>query len=397
MNIVRKYGGACIDTVEKICDLAEQTAKEKTPDDRLVIVMAAMNDTSKAIMDMARQISQNISEKDLDTLFSAGEQQAAALMSVALEEEGLEVKTVFDIKGNSIKDREYAENLTEIDTDEIESALSAGKTVVVSGFQGIGEYDQKDTYGRNGAASTAVAIAAQLGCGCELYGDADGIYTMDPQICPQAKIIKKLSYEEVMEMILLGENPLESRAIELASTYDVELRIDKPFGKGGTRIMSQNLIVESTPVSGVSISENAVIYTLKGISNKGDAVAALFDALGNLDINIDMISQQSESKGTCTVSFSCEASQAAGLEDSFNNIPSLDGIDVSKQDGLSMVSIVGVGMASHTGVASKVFSVLASEGIEHYQITTSEISISVTVDRENRGKAVVALGEAFNL
>ena len=203
-----------------------------------------------------------------------------------------------------------------------------------------------------------------------------------------------------MELIVLGNIDLEGRAIELAKKYNVELYIGdmKSADKsGGTHIMNQNLIVESMPVTGISISENVVIYTLRGIENDGSAVADLFELLGQTDVNIDMISQQVAGDGTCTVSFSCDAKEAETLDQAIAGNAMLSALDTSKQDGLVLISLVGAGMASRSGVASTVFSVLAKEGIRYYQITTSEISISVTVDKENKGKAVIALGEAFNL
>jgi len=397
MNSVRKYGGECIDSIDGIRRIAERTAKEKKPEEGLVIVVSAMSSIAEDIMKSAGSISENITREDLDALFSAGEQQTAALMAVALREAGVDAAVITDIRGSSLEAKEYAENIIEIDTETIEELLDKGKVPVVAGFQGIGDYDVRDVEGRYGAASTAVAVAAQLGWECELYGNIDGIHTIDTSACPDSKVLETLSYEEVMEMILLGRSDLESRALELASIYNVKLHIGKPFNNGGTTVMSQNLIVEPMVVSGVRVSGNIVIYTLKNINNNGKAVAELFDVLRDIDINIDMISQHNEGEGKCTVAFSCDRNQTGKMEKALKSNPVLKGIDVAKQEDLSMVSIVGVGMASHSGVASKVFDVLAEAGITYYDVTTSEISISVTVDSGSSSAAVVALGEAFKL
>ena len=402
MNLVQKYGGESIDSLQKVRDIAQNVAVTRKPGDGLVIVTGAMTGLTENIINMANAISGDIARAELDTLFAAGEQETAALMTIALREAGVDAVTVTQLKGRSLdlSDSIYDSNTIEIDTEELERLLSEDKVIVVAGFQGIGDYDAADVTGRYGAASTAVAIAAQLGWPCQLYGTVNEFYTADPDIYPQAKVIKKVGYEEVMELIVLGNIDLEGRAIELAHKYNVELYIGdmKSADKsGGTHIMNQNLIVESMPVTGISISENVVIYTLRGIENDGAAVANLFELLGEVDVNIDMISQQLAGDGTCTVSFSCDEAEAEVLDKAIRENATLSALDTSKQDGLVLISLVGAGMASRSGVASTVFSVLAQEGIRYYQITTSEISISVTVDRENKGKAVIALGEAFNL
>lgn len=402
MNLVKQYGGRSIDTLEKIQAIAKKTAVTREPGDGLVIVTGAMAGLAENIMKMANKISSDIAKPELDTLFAAGEQETAALMTIALREAGVDAVTITELRGRSLdlKDNIYDSNTIEIDTEAVEALLDEGNVIVVAGFQGIGDYAAKDLSGRSGASSTAVAIAAQLGCPCELYGDIDAIHTADPEIYPKAKAVGKISYEELMEMVELGDIKLEGRAIELASKYNVEVFIGDPTKEdstGGTYIMNQNLIVESMPVTGISISENCVIYTLKGIRNDGAAVADMFELLSRLDINIDMISQQIAGDGTCNVVFSCDERQSAALDKALAENQTLSAINTEKQSGLALISLVGTGMASHSGVAGKVFTVLANEGIRYYQITTSEISISVTVDNSNKGKAVIALGEAFNL
>lgn len=402
MNAVRKYGGACIDSISKIQAIAQKTAAEKKAEDGLVIVTSAMSGFSEEVMAQANKLSKNIAKPELDTLFAAGEQQTAAFMSIALREAGIDAVTITELRGRTLdlKDNIYDNNAIEIDTEELERLLAEGKVIVVAGFQGIGDYKADDIDGRYGAASTAVAIAAQLGWQCELYGSVKAIHTIDPEYYSDAKVIREISYAELMELLISGEMELEGRAIELANKYNVKLFIgdfESTDKSGGTYIMNQNLIVESMPVTGISITEDCVIYTLKGIQNDGTAVADLFELLGTLDINIDMISQQIAEDGSCTVSFSCDSDQTASLDDAVASNELLSALNIEKQTDLSMISVVGVGMASHSGVASKVFSVLANQKIKYYQITTSEISISVTVDKENKGSAVVALGEAFNL
>ena len=397
MNTVQQYGSECIDCTDTIKIIAKETAKKKNPQDGLVIVVSAMGSIAESIMTNAGNIAENMVREDPHAMFSAGERQTAALMAVALEEAGLNAQVVTDIRGRSLEAKDHEESAVEIDTGKIEKLLDEGTIVVVTGSQGIGDHELKDMDRRCGASSTAVVIAAQLGCECELYGNAEGIHSVDPAVCPGSKILKTSCYEEVMEMVLLGEANLESRALELAGMYNVKLHIKKPFNNGGTKIMSRNLIVEPKVVSGVKVAGNIVIYTLRNINNNGRAVAELFDVLRDIDINIDMISQHNDGEGKCTVAFSCTGNQTEKMENALKSNPRLQGIEVSKQEDLSMVSIIGVGMASHSGVAGKVFNVLAEAGIPYYNITTSEISISVALDSENSSAAVVALGEAFRL
>lgn len=402
MNAVQKYGGASIDSLEKIRAIAANIAATRKTDDGLVIVTGAMAGLAENVMKMANRISCDIAKPELDRLFAAGEQQTAALMTIALREKGVDAVTITELRGRSLDlaDNIYEGNAIEIDTEELERLLGEGKVIVVAGFQGIGDYGADDTDGRYGAAATAVAIAAQLGWPCELYGTVEAVYTVDPSFYKKARIIKKISYEELMELLVLGKIDLEGRAIELANKYNVRLFIGAPNTTdktGGTYIMNQNLIVESMPVTGISISDNCVIYTLKGIKNDGKAAAEMFELLGELDINIDMISQYIAGDEECVISFSCTEGQVDAMDKAVAENPVFEDLSVEKQDHLAMISVVGVGMASHSGVASTVFSVLANEGIKYYQITTSEISISVTIDKSNKGKAVVALGEAFNL
>lgn len=249
MNLVKQYGGRSIDTLEKIQAIAKKTAVTREPGDGLVIVTGAMAGLAENIMKMANKISSDIAKPELDTLFAAGEQETAALMTIALREAGLDAVTITELRGRSLdlKDNIYDSNTIEIDTEAVEALLDEGNVIVVAGFQGIGDYAAKDLSGRSGASSTAVAIAAQLGCPCELYGDIDAIHTADPEIYPKAKAVGKISYEELMEMVELGDIKLEGRAIELASKYNVEVFIGDPTKEdstGGTYIMNQNLIVE---------------------------------------------------------------------------------------------------------------------------------------------------------
>jgi aspartate kinase len=290
--------------------------------------------------------------------------------------------------------------IKEINTERTEQFLKEGHVVVLTGFQGISEEGDITTLGRGGSDTTAVAIAAQLGWDCEIYTDVDAIFTTDPKINPNARKLDRITYEEIMELASTGAAVLETRSVELAKKYNVKLFIGRSLEndkRKGTYVMNDSIYIEEMPVTGISISDDCSIYSLRGLENDGVTIAKLFQLLADLHINVDMISKQTYGDNKCTISFSCTDEQARDLDRAIENHEILSEIAVEKQPNLSILSLVGVGMATATGVASKVFSILAKEGIMYYQITTSEISISVTVNRDEKIKAVIALCEAFGL
>lgn len=397
MSIVQKYGGCYLKNMEDLSAVAGHIAKTWKKAAGTVIVVAAMQEIAEAMSARAAALEAEIGTEKLDLMFSAAEQQTAALMAAALEREGLPAKAIADIRGNSLDLVDKAEGKHELEIGRVKEALADGYIPVVAGFQGIGTYNAGDVQGRYGAAATAVAIAAGLQCDCELYGNTKGIYTREPE---EGTVIREICYEEAMEMILLGGSDLESRAIELAKAFGVKVYVGPALEEekyGGTYIMDRSLIVQEAAVTGITVSDDIVVYTLKGLPTAGDRIAELFELLSDLEVNIDMISQQTCSQNCCAVSFSCGKDKIAQIDKAFESNLRMRDLEISKQEHLSLVSLVGVGMASHVGVAGKVFGVLAQQGIHHYNITTSEISISAAIDNDQRAQAVVALSEAFSL
>ncbi|MFR1723725.1 ACT domain-containing protein [Emergencia timonensis] len=398
MNIVQKYGGCYLKNMEDLSAIASHLAQSRENSDSLVLVTAAMQEIAEAMSARAASLETEIGSDKLDAMFSAAEKQTAALMAAALEREGLRAAVIEDIKGTSLSEVEVFAGKHELEMGRIEKALQEGVIPVVAGFQGIGKYGAEDVQGRYGAAATAVAIAAGLGCDCQLYGNTKGIYTREP--AEEGSVIEKISYEEAMELIMLGESDLESRAIELAKAFGVEVYVGPAMEEeksGGTYIMDRSLIVQEAAVTGLTVSDDIVVYTLKGMPTDGDRIAELFELLSDLSVNIDMISQQTCSEHSCAVSFSCSKDKISEIDQAFEVNQRLRELEIYKQDNLSLVSLVGVGMASHVGVAGRVFSVLAQQNIHHYNITTSEISISVAIDSSQKAAAVVSLSEAFGL
>lgn len=402
MNVVQKYNGRCVDTVDKIKAIARHVAETKQDGDGLVIVASAMGRTTDRLTKMAQEVGSDIPKREMDALLATGEQQSVALLAIALNNLGVPAVSMTGFQSGFITNNYHTNaRIKEINTEKVEEILAQGKVAVVAGFQGISEDGDVTTLGRGGSDITAVAIAAHLGWPCEVYTTSDCLYTVDPDIYPQAKRLPSITYEEMMELANLGADKLETRSVELAKKYNVKLFLGKSLERDkskGTYIMNnENLLVEDMPITGMSIQEDISIFTLKNVKNDGKTVAECFKLLGELNINVDMISQQNMGKDTCSVSFSCNREQGKELKKQIDADAAFKGVTVECEEELAMISLVGVGMATHSGVASQVFNVLAANDIRYYHITTSEISISVTVDMEWKIKAAIALCQAFDL
>ena len=401
MNVVQKYGGTSLESIDKIRAVAQHIAALRKEGDGIVIVASAMGKTTDELINLAKQFGEEVPKRELDALLATGEQKTVALLAIALQNLGVPAVSMTGFQSGFITtDHHSKARIKEINTDRTEQYLKEGKVVVLAGFQGISEEGNITTLGRGGSDTTAVAIAAQLGWDCEIYTDVDAIFTTDPKINPNAKKLDRITYEEMMELSSSGTAVLETRSVEIAKKYNVKLYIGKSLEtdkRKGTYVMNDSIYIEEMPVTGISISDDCSIYSLRGLENDGVAIANLFQLLADHHINVDMISKQTSADNKCTISFSITDAQAKDLDTAIENHEILSEVAVEKQPNLSILSLVGVGMATATGVASKVFSILAKEGITYYQITTSEISISVTVNRDEKIKAVIALCEAFGL
>lgn len=401
MNVVQKYGGTSLENIEKIRAVAKHIASIRKEGDGIVIVASAMGKTTNELIGLAREFGDEVPKRELDALLATGEQKTVALLAIALQNLGVPAVSMTGFQSGFITtDHHSRARIKEINTERTEQFLKEGKIVVLTGFQGISEEGDITTLGRGGSDTTAVAIAAQLGWDCEVYTDVDAVFSTDPKIYPNARKLDRITYEEMMELSSTGAAILETRSVELAKKYNVKLFIGKSLEsdkRKGTYVMNDSIYIEEMPVTGISISDDCSIYSLRGLENDGVAIAKLFQLLADLLINVDMISKQTYGDNKCTISFSCTDEQAKDLDKAIENHELLSETMVEKQSNLAILSLVGVGMANATGVASKVFSILAKEGIQYYQITTSEISISVTVNRDEKIKAVIALCEAFGL
>lgn len=401
MILVHKYGGSSVATVDKIKNIAAHIKKYTEKGYKMVVVASAMGKTTNGLISLANQIGSNLSKREMDALLSTGEIQTVSLIAMALQSIGVDAISMTGFQSGFITNGVHSKAfIKEINTEKVEKCLDEGKVVIVAGFQGITEDGHITTLGRGGSDTTAVAIAAKLCCDCEIYTDVDGVYGVDPRLYKDAKKIHHISYEEMMEMAASGAGVLETRCVELAKKYNVKLylgqSLEDPNKKEGTYVMERNVYFEDMPVTGMGIKDDTAIITFTCKEADPKRVSDIFELISKNNINLDMINRNIINE-KAVFSFSCSNHQADEFVLAIEQSDMAGNLEYSLKKDLIIVSLVGVGMATHTGVASKVFSTLTNNSIAYYQITTSEISISFTIDPENKEKAVKSLAKAFEL
>lgn len=399
MGIVQKYGGSSVATMEKIKAVAACVAAARREGHDMVVVASAMGKTTNQLIALAKETGGADNARELDALMATGEQTTVSLLAMALEGMGVPAVSLTGAQCGFLTNANHSRaKIVDIKDDVLKARIAEGKVVVVAGFQGIDEHGDITTLGRGGSDTTAVALAAKLGWDCEIYTDVESIFTVDPRKCPGAKRLHRITYDEMMEMASLGAGVLETRCVEIAKKYGVKLYLGKPLEtdktKGTYIMMENNESFESMPITGISLKEDCAMVTVTGAPGDGRCVDDVFALVASLDVNVDMISQQILADGVA-LSFSCSLDDAALLQREYSarGLP----YALSVQQPLGKISLVGVGMITHSGIASRAFSVLYQNGIRYYQITTSEISISITVDVANMQKAVNMLARAFGL
>lgn len=400
MRVVQKYGGTSVATTEKIKDIASSIARESQKGREVVIVVSAMGKTTDKLIEKSKLLSKNPNRRELDRLMSIGEQETIALMAIALGELGIDAVSLTGYQAGILTDGIHTKSrIKTIDKSKVGGLLNRGKVVIVAGFQGANSYGEMTTLGRGGSDTTAVALAAKLECPCEIFTDVEGIYRVDPRIYSRAKKIDKISYEEMMEMSNLGAGVMEVRAVELGKKYGVPIYVGKTLSDiKGTIICESNRDMEEKLITGVSITREIEVVSIVGIDSSPKTIASVFEYLGRASINVDMISQTPLDSTRVTLSFSCSRDDIDLLIEVLGNIEKdIPNILVERLDHFAKVSAVGVGMMSHSGVASRAFDVLAKENIEFHQVTTSEISISYALKKEDANRAAIALAREFDL
>lgn len=399
---VHKYGGTSVGTTEKIQNVAKKlVACKKANGDQLVVVVSAMSGETNRMTELAKQMQATPSAKQMDVLLSTGEQVTIALLCMALEELGQDAVSYTGGQVKIITDEAHGKaRIEEIITDNIQADLAAGRIVVVAGFQGVTKSGAITTLGRGGSDTTAVALAAALKADeCRIYTDVDGVYTTDPRVEPKARRLNKITFEEMLEMASLGSKILQIRSVEFAGKYNVPLRVLSTFDDGeGTLITYEDDDMEKALISGIAFNRDEAKVTLEGVPDMPGVAAAILKPISDANIEIDMIVQNIAEDKTTDFTFTVHRNDYQKTMQILQNIcQDLGAKKVTGDDKIVKVSIVGVGMRSHAGIASQMFSALADEGINIRMISTSEIKISVVVDEKYLELAVRTLHESFGL
>lgn len=400
--IVQKYGGTSVGSVERIEAVAERVANHHSDGDQLIIVVSAMSGETNRLLGLARDLTSNPSPRELDVLVSTGEQVSMALLAMALHKRGIDA---LSLKGSQVAIRTDSfhskARIQSIDDRRLRAELDQGRVVVVAGFQGVDENGEVTTLGRGGSDTSAVALAAAVGADeCQIYTDVDGVYTTDPRIVDGAQRLESITFEEMLEMASMGSKVLQLRSVEFAGKYQVPLRVLSSFKEGpGTLIkMDEDDPMEAPTIAGIAFNRDEAKLTVIGVPDTPGIAYQILGPIGDANIEVDVILQNVGDEGktdfTFTVSRSDLEKAEAVLE---SHISELGALEWRSDSRIAKVSVVGVGMRSHAGVAANMFKALADVGVNIQMISTSEIKISVIIEEKFLELAVRTLHSAFGL
>ena len=399
MLIVHKYGGTSVGSLDRIENVAKRVARAKREGNDIVVVVSAMSGETNKLIEYAGHFSKTPAKREMDILLSSGERVTAALLSIALQEMGIDAVALTGRQAGIKTDSNHTyARIESIDTAAMESELERGRVIIVAGFQGINELQQVTTLGRGGSDLSAVAIAGALKAdACEIYSDVDGVYTTDPRIEPKAKKMDFISYDEMLELASLGAKVLQSRSVELAKKLCVKIVAKSSFSEGeGTVIAKEGEDMEEVLVSGIALDKNQARVTLRDVTDRPGIAAEIFSALADEQINVDMIIQNASSDGMTNLGFTIPQSELERAKKVISGFDKDFGSTDYDED-VCKVSVVGVGMKSHSGVAAKAFSVMAENNINIEMISTSEIKVSMIIDQKYGELAVRTLHHAYEL
>ncbi|HID10494.1 MAG TPA: aspartate kinase [Candidatus Latescibacteria bacterium] len=399
--VVQKYGGSSVATPELVRRVAERIVRARRKGHDLVVVVSAMGKTTDTLIRLAGEVSENPPPREMDMLLSSGERISMALLAMAIQDMGYDAISLTGPQAGIRTDTSHRKaRILEVDTSRIRKELSEGKIVIVAGFQGLSTEGEVTTLGRGGSDRTAVALAYALEADqCEIYTDVEGVFTADPRIVPEVRKIPVISSDEMLELASSGAKVMEARSVEFASKYGVEIHVCSSFNEEpGTIIKREDPSMEKVLVRGMALDTKEAKVTIRGVPDRPGIAAAIFSPLAEADINVDMIVQNVSEDGFTDLSFTvnvsdlktalalCEGTQAR-----------IGAREVTADEDIAKVSVVGVGMRSHAGIAAIMFRTLADEGINIEMIATSEIRISCVVRRGEGERAVRALHRAFEL
>ncbi len=400
MLVVKKFGGTSVANKERIMNVAKRCIEEYRAGNDVVVVLSAMGKQTDVLIDMAKDINPNPNKREMDMLLTTGEQTSVALMAMAM--------ATFNVPAISLNAFQVAMHTTSaynnarlkrIDTERIRNELDQKKIVIVTGFQGINKYDDFTTLGRGGSDTTAVALAAALHADkCEIYTDVEGVYTADPRIVKKARKLKEITYDEMLDLATLGAGVLHNRSVEMAKKYNVQLVVRSSMSDAEGTVVKEDVKVERMLVSGVAADKNVTRISLVGLKDKPGIAFKVFDLLAKANINVDMILQSIGRSETKDISFTIPRDL---FDDAYkvlnDNKESLGAQDISYNNKVSKVSIVGAGMMSNPGVAAKMFECLYNSNININMISTSEIRVTVLIDENDVEKAMNAVHDSFGL
>jgi len=404
--IVQKYGGTSVGTPERIKNVAERIIRHRAQGHDVVVVVSAMSGETNRLVDLAKQMIDPPNAREFDVLLSTGEQVTIGLLAIALEAKGCPARSYTGAQVHILTDSAYTKaRILEIGDQHIRKDLAAGRVVVVAGFQGVDAQGNITTLGRGGSDTTAVALAAALKADeCQIYTDVDGVYTTDPRIVPEARRLDKITFEEMLEMASLGSKVLQIRSVEFAGKYNVPLRVLSSFEEGGpgTLIVSdseEQHTMEQAIISGIAFNRDEAKLTLLGVPDRPGVAYEILGPIGEANIEVDMIVQNIAADGKTTdFTFTVHRNDYNKALVVLEKVQqTLGAREVNGDNKIVKVSLVGVGMRSHAGIASSMFKALSQEGINIKMISTSEIKISVVVDEKYLELAVRALHSAFDL
>lgn len=399
--IVQKYGGTSVADLDRIANVAKRVARYRDEGHKLVVVVSAMAGETDRLISLAKQVTPDPAPRELDVLIATGEQVSVALLAMKLRSMGYKAKSYLAHQVKILTDDAFTKaRIIDVEKDRILKDLEKGYVVIVAGFQGVNEKGDITTLGRGGSDTSAVALAAALSADlCEIYTDVDGVYTTDPNICSAARRLDKITYEEMLEMASLGAKVLQQRSVEFAKKYGVPLVVKSSFKEGpGTRLVEEEGGMEDVVVAGVTYDKSEAKISLMGVPDRPGVASRIFTPLSDANIVVDMIVQNVGTSGKADLTFTVKKEDYKRALDIIRKVGEYLGASrIEGDENISKVSIVGTGMRSHSGVASRMFSALANEGINIMMISTSEIKISCVIDEKYTELAVRVLHDAFGL
>jgi aspartate kinase len=397
--IVQKYGGTSVGSVERIKNVAKKAVAAKKAGHDLIVVVSAMAGETNRLVGLAQQISESPDERERDVLLASGEQVSTALLALAIKGLGYKARSLLAHQMRIQTDNAYGKaRIKSIDSARALQSIKDGEIVVVAGFQGVDEDDNITTLGRGGSDTSAVAIAAALNAEmCEIYTDVEGVFTTDPNICRAARKLDRISYEEMIEMASMGARVLQIRSVELGMKFKVPIHVRSSFSDAeGTWIVEEDFTMDAVLVSGVTCDKDEAKVTLLGVPDRPGLAAQIFGPIAAANVVVDMIIQNASEAGTTDLTFTvprADYKKAVAVVENMADKIKAKGITVDAD--IAKVSIIGVGMRTHAGVAARMFQVLSREGVNIEMISTSEIKVSVVIDEKNTERAVKALHKEF--